>query len=93
VPSRGLRRRPRGARLRARRRGALGRGGRRVAVLLKPDLILLDIRMDGINGFEASRRILALQPETIVVLVSAWADEAPSASSAAARRRRSTNAI
>jgi chemotaxis response regulator CheB len=47
-----------------------------LAVLLQPDLVLLDIRMDGINGFEASRRILALQPETVVVLVSAWADEA-----------------
>jgi DNA-binding NarL/FixJ family response regulator len=37
---------------------------------LRPELVLLDVRMPGIGGIEASRRITAGHPETIVVLVS-----------------------
>jgi chemotaxis response regulator CheB len=43
---------------------------------LEPDLVLMDVRMRGMNGFEAARRILARRPMTVVVLVSAWAEEA-----------------
>jgi chemotaxis response regulator CheB len=42
---------------------------------LHPDLVLLDVRMNGMNGFEAARQILRRRPETVVVLVSAWGEE------------------
>jgi two-component system invasion response regulator UvrY len=34
------------------------------------DLVLLDVRMPGIGGVEAARRIMAAHPETVVVLIS-----------------------
>jgi|1186.fasta_scaffold224026_2 two-component system invasion response regulator UvrY len=37
---------------------------------LHPDLVLLDLRMPGIGGVEAARRITASHPETVVVLIS-----------------------
>jgi DNA-binding NarL/FixJ family response regulator len=40
-------------------------------VQLRPDLALVDVRMPGLDGFETSRRIRAVQPDTVVVLVSA----------------------
>ena len=42
---------------------------------LHPDLVLLDVRMNGMNGFETARQILRRRPETVVVLVSAWTEE------------------
>ena len=53
-----------------------GAEGVAMAASLRPDLVLLDVRMAGINGFEASRQIVQRRPETVVVLVSAWAEEA-----------------
>jgi DNA-binding NarL/FixJ family response regulator len=35
-----------------------------------PDLVLIDVRMPGIGGVEAARRIVAAHPETVVVLIS-----------------------
>ena len=45
------------------------------AKLLRPDLVVMDVKMNGIGGVEATRRILAARPETLVVLVSSYRSE------------------
>jgi two-component system, NarL family, invasion response regulator UvrY len=35
-----------------------------------PDLVLIDVRMPGMGGVEAARRIAATQPEAVIVLIS-----------------------
>ncbi len=45
---------------------------------LAPELVLMDINMSGINGIEATRRILSDHPEVAVVLLSTYqADDLP----------------
>jgi DNA-binding NarL/FixJ family response regulator len=37
---------------------------------LRPDLVLLDVRMPGIGGVETARRFAEAQPEAVVILIS-----------------------
>jgi DNA-binding NarL/FixJ family response regulator len=56
---------------------------------LRPDLVLLDVRMPGCGGVEAARRIKAANPETVVVLISIeeFADDAEGSGAAALVRK------
>ena len=42
------------------------------AANLAPDLVVMDLKMEGIGGIEATRQILASRPQTLVVLVSSY---------------------
>ena len=44
---------------------------------LRPGLVLLDVKLPGIDGVEAARRITAESPETVVFLCSTY--DAPAA--------------
>lgn len=46
-----------------------------LAATLHPDLVLMDVRMAGIGGVEAARRIAAAHPGTRTVLVSTDREE------------------
>jgi two-component system invasion response regulator UvrY len=43
-----------------------------VAARLRPELVLMDVRLPGIDGAEAARRILATVPGTRIMLVSTY---------------------
>src|SRR3954469_22698239 len=46
------------------------------AVALKPDVIVMDISMPGMNGLVATRRLKQLQPGTAIVTLTRHADDA-----------------
>jgi len=52
-----------------------GRQTVELAAALNPDVIVMDIGMPSLNGIEATRQIVAKQPNTSVVILSMHSDE------------------
>jgi len=53
--------------------------GREVSALvpqLEPDVIVVDLSMPGVSGFDVCREVKQIRPQTVVVLVSADDNEA-----------------
>ena len=74
--------------------GAVGSGEEAIRLLpeLRPDLVLVDLNMPGMDGIETTRIIRQNEPRTIVIMVSAdldgLSDVARAAGAAAALDKR-----
>ena len=49
-----------------------GEEGLKVIAKFKPDLVLMDVRMGGMNGLETLRRIRPNEPKLLVILMTAY---------------------
>jgi two-component system invasion response regulator UvrY len=56
-----------------------GEGAVTLAAALRPDLVLMDVRMPGLGGLAAARRITAARSAAAVVLVSTDPQDVPAA--------------
>ena len=61
-----------------------GEAALREAAKLQPDVVVLDARLPGMDGVEATRQIRQAHPKTAVLLLSGFADEATRAAAARA---------
>ena len=52
-----------------------GREAVDLVVRLEPDLVLMDVRMPGMSGVEATREIAIIRPETPIVMLTVSEDE------------------
>jgi DNA-binding NarL/FixJ family response regulator len=57
-------------------RAASGEEAVDLAATLLPDLVLMDVNLPGIDGLDATRRLLTRSPAPVVLLLSTYDDEA-----------------